>query len=62
MKYTDYCTTFYDPKSDTVHFYDEIRNRTIYEQKVSGKVEANIVMRIWKDDAPEGCICEILED
>lgn len=62
MNYTDYCTAFYDSKSDTVYFYDEIKNKTIGKQKVSGRVEAAMVMRIWKDHAPEGCICDSLPD
>lgn len=62
MEYTDHCTAFYDPKSDTVYFHDEIKNRIIGRQKVSGRVEATMVMRIWQDQVPEGCICDILQD
>lgn len=61
LKYTDYCTAFYDGESSMVYFYDEIKDKGIERQKVSGKVEADMVMRAWKDNAPMGVICDILE-
>lgn len=60
MNYTDYCTAFYDEESNKVYFYDEIKNKVIGKQKVSGKVEASIVMRVWQDNAPKGIICELV--
>ena len=58
--YTDYCTCFYDPEKREVIFYDEIKERAIGRDKVNGKKEADRVMQIWKDRAPEGIICEII--
>ncbi len=60
MNYSDYCTAFYDTKSGKVYFYDEIKNKAIGKQKVSSKAEADIVMRVWQDNAPEGIICELV--
>lgn len=60
FNYTDHCTAFYDSESGMVFFYDKIRNRKIGKKKVSGKVEAEIVMRVWQDNAPEGIICELV--
>lgn len=59
-KYTDYCTCFYEPKENKVFFYDEIKESIIGNEKVNDKSEADIVMRIWQDNAPEGVICQIL--
>lgn len=61
-KYSDYCTAFYDKEKDTVCFYDEINDQIMEKQRVSGRAEADMVMRIWKDNAPEGIICDILSD
>lgn len=58
--YTDYCTCFYQPEENKVYFYDEIKESIIEKQKVVDKKEANIVMRIWQDNAPQGIICQIL--
>ena len=60
LNYSDYCTAFYDMESGKVYFYDEIKNKVIGKQKVSGKVEADIVMRVWQDNAPKGIICELV--
>lgn len=60
MNYTDYCTAFYDAESSKVYFYDEVKNKVIGKQKVSGKMEADIVMRVWQDNAPKGIICELV--
>lgn len=60
LKYTDYCTAFYDNENNMVYFYDEIKNRVIGKKEVSGKVEADMVMQVWKDSAPKGTICDIL--
>lgn len=62
MNYTGYCTAFYDKESGMVYFHDEIKNRAIGKQKVSGRVEAGLAMRIWQDNAPKGSICEIIDD
>ena len=61
-KYTDYCTCFYVPEKNIVVFYDEIKERPIEKQAVKGGKEADIVMRIWQDNAPESVICQILKD
>lgn len=61
MKYSDYCTCFYIPEENTVYFYDEIKESTLEKKKVNDKDEADTVMRIWQDNAPEGIICQILE-
>lgn len=58
--YTDYCTAFYDYGRKEVVFYDEIKNRNICKQKVENKEEAEMIMRIWQDNAPDGIICQIL--
>lgn len=58
--YTDYCTTFFIPEENTVYFWDEIKDRTIKKQKVVDKEEADHVMRIWQENAPDGVICQIL--
>lgn len=58
--YTDYCTCFYQPKENKVYFYDEIKEKVIKKQKVADKKEADIVMRIWQDNAPQGIICQIV--
>lgn len=60
MNYTDYCTAFYDEECNEVYFYDEIKDKVIGKQKVSGNVEAGIVMRVWQDNAPKRIICELL--
>lgn len=58
--YSDYCTCFYVPEENTVFFYDEIKERTIEKKKVNDKEEADTVMRIWQDNAPESVICQII--
>ena len=58
--YTDYCTAFYDSGKKEVIFYDEIKNQNISKQKVKNKKEAEMIMRIWQDNAPDGIICQIL--
>lgn len=58
--YTDYCTCFYEPKENKVYFYDEIKESVIEKQSVADKKEADIVMRIWQDNAPQGIICQLL--
>jgi hypothetical protein len=59
-RYSDYCTTFYDG-DNMVYFWDEINDVAMDKQKVSGHIEALVVMQAWKDNAPEGTICEILD-
>lgn len=58
MKYTDYCTTFYDARDGMVYFYDEMKDRMLGKQKVSGKEEAAAVMQGWIENAPKDVICE----
>lgn len=60
MKYTDYCTTFYVPGEKKVYFWDEIKDKVIEKQKVKNKEEAERVMKEYKDNAPDGVICHIL--
>lgn len=60
-KYAVYCTCFYVKEEKKVYFYDEIRDRLLGKQKVKDQEEADIVMRIWQDNAPEGVICDILK-
>jgi hypothetical protein len=60
-RYSDYCTTFYDEDDNMVYFWDEMKDRGIDKQKVSGHIEALVIMQAWKDNAPEGVICEILD-
>ena len=60
MKYTDYCTTFFVPDEKKVYFWDEIKDRIIEEKKVKDKEEAEHVMKEYKDNAPDGVICHIL--
>ena len=62
QKYTDYCTCFYVSEENIVIFYDEIKERLIEKQAVKDGKEADIVMRIWQDNAPESVICQILKD
>lgn len=59
-KYTDYCTCFYVPEKNIVVFYDEIKERLIEKQAVKDGKEADIVMRIWQDNAPKNVIAHIL--
>ncbi len=61
VKYTDYCTTFYDARDGMVYFYDEMKNRMIGKQEVSGKEEAAAVMQEWQGNAPRNVICEMLQ-
>ena len=44
-----------------VYFYDEMKNRMIGEQEVSGKEEAAAVMQEWQGNAPRNVICEMLQ-
>ena len=60
QKYTEYCTCFYSSDNNEVIFFDEIEDKIIGKQKVTCKQEADNVMRIWQDSAPEGAICQIL--
>lgn len=61
-RYPDYCTCFYVPEENTVIFWDEIKEKMIGKQKVNDRQEADSVMRIWQDNAPESVICHILKD
>lgn len=59
-KYTDYCTCFYAAEENTVYFWDEIKDKAIEKKKVNNREEAEVVMRIWQDNSPEGVICQLL--
>ena len=58
--YTECCSCFYMQDNNEVIFYDEIKDRVIRKQKVSDKQDADNVMRIWRDNAPEGVTCQFL--
>ena len=58
--YTEYCTCFYDESTNQVYFYDELKDCTISKQKVTDEAEANKVMKLWADNAPENYICHII--
>ena len=59
-KYSDYCTSFYEEKEHQVYFWDEIKDKPLGRQKVKNKEEADLVMRIWQDNAPKGIICDLI--
>lgn len=60
--YTDYCTCFYDESTGFIYFYDEIEDRIIKKEKAADKKSAKTTMETWVNNAPEGVICQILED
>lgn len=60
--YPDYCVIFYDREKNEVCLHDEIKSRIVERKKVSGSIEADIIMRVWQDNAPDGIICDILSD
>ena len=62
INYPDYCVIFYDREKNEVCLHDEIKSRIVERKKVSGSIEADIIMRVWQDNAPDGIICDILSD
>lgn len=60
FKYTDYCTCFYESKSNEVWIWDEIADRRIQRIKVDNEDVAAEVMKEWKLNAPKNCICELI--
>lgn len=60
MKYTDYCTCFYDEVENKVVFWNEVKDRQIGVKKVKDKEQAKQIMLKWVENAPEHVICEVL--
>lgn len=60
FKYTEYCTCFYESKSNEVWIWDEITDKRIKKIRVSNKDEAIKIMNEWKANAPKNCICEVI--
>lgn len=58
VRYTEYCSAFIS--TGRVVFWDEIEDTRIKETWISSIEEGIAIMNEWKNNAPEGCICEIL--
>ena len=61
VRYTDYCTCFYDDETQSVVFWDEIKDKQIRSVKVKDKAQAKKIMLEYIDSAPAHTICKALD-
>jgi hypothetical protein len=61
VRHTDYCTCFYDDETQSVVFWDEIKDVKIRSIKVKDKAQAKKIMLEYIDSAPERTICQALD-
>ena len=61
VRHTYYCTCFYDDETQSVVFWDEIKDVKIRSVKVKDKAQAKKIMLEYIDSAPAGTICQALD-